>query len=156
PELTIRPSSARLFARRSGWADRMPVPIALERLTSSLTHPLQALGLERDATEPTAVLLQVHPLRIQRVQLDARPDFITATAWGFLLTQQDGSFLALDDDGRHLGRGTLEVEGGPIAVAVLSEYRVAIAHNTAAGGTVSTVDLADWVQAAIAAIDDRV
>ncbi|MEO1131072.1 MAG: hypothetical protein AAFX40_00030 [Cyanobacteria bacterium J06639_1] len=131
----------------------MPIPIAIERLTSSATHPLQALGLEKDAAEPTAVLLQVHPLRIQRVKLDEHPDVIAATAWGFLLAQRDGRVLALDEDGYHLGRGSVEVEGELHAIAPLSAYRIAIAHGTPARGQVSVIDLEEWILEATAAIE---
>lgn len=152
-ELNLRPYSARLFARRSGWADSLPVPIALDRLVSSRAQPLQVLGIEPDAPTPTAVLLQIHPLRLTRIALEVLPDFIAATVWGFLLVQHDGRVLALDEAGQRLGYRQLEADGNVTAIAVLAEFRIAIAHGDASRSRVSVVDVEDWITAAIAARD---
>ncbi|MEM6446589.1 MAG: serine/threonine-protein kinase [Cyanobacteria bacterium P01_D01_bin.123] len=155
PYLHLRQYRARTFSRRGGWGDSLPIPIALTHLVPSLAKSQQALGLEFEAPEPTAVLLQVHPLSLKRVALEWWPDFIATAPWGFLLACSDGQVLAIDADGCQLGDGQFtDVNGGITALAVLTEFRVAIAHGSDGCGHISEVDLEGWIREAIAAIDE--
>lgn len=114
---------------------QLPVPLQQACLTST---PYRLLALE--PRYPTSVLvLDLKPLRIQRIGLDLAPKYLVATRWGSLLMAMDGQIALLNTYGQMIGQ--INGPANPTAIAALSPYEFLIATWNQNHGSLYRIDL---------------
>jgi serine/threonine protein kinase len=116
-----------IFTRRGNAVGLLNLALPVRQLFETHT-PYRLL-----ATEPgrpnSLLLLDLKPLRIQRIALEITPKFVVSMPWGYGVMDADGQLVLLDSYAQVIGR----VDGVPHATAIapLGDYQLAIAtwHN---------------------------
>lgn len=125
------------FTRRGTALGSLQLPVPLQQICLTST-PYRLLALE--PRHPKSVLvLDLKPLRIQRIGLDITPKYVVATTWGSLLMAADGEIALLNDYGQLIG--SIHGPAHPTAIAALSPYEFAIATWHQNHGCLYRVDL---------------
>ncbi|PZV14414.1 MAG: serine/threonine protein kinase [Leptolyngbya sp.] len=126
-----------LFTRRGKMVGRISLPIPLRHLCLTQT-PYRLLALEPGHPN-SLVLLDLKPLRIERIGLSLAPKFLASTNWGYLVMDGAGQIVLINRMGQEIG----QIDGpiNPTAMGLLNAYQVAIATWNGTEGTLSIVDL---------------
>ncbi|UIE39654.1 serine/threonine-protein kinase [Leptodesmis sichuanensis] len=125
------------FTRRGTALGSLQLPVPLQQICLTST-PYRLLALE--PRYPKSVLvLDLKPLRIQRIGLDITPKYVVATTWGSLLMAADGEIALLNDYGQLIG--SIHGPAHPTAIAALSPYEFAISTWHQNHGCLYRVDL---------------
>jgi serine/threonine-protein kinase len=128
----------RVFNRRGDFIGTLSLPVPLHQVTSSTTSPYQFLATEQ--SDPTsALLIDLKPFRILRIELEIAPAFITATSWGYILADRQGKIVLLDHGSRRIG--TFEAPASPTAIAAFEDYGLLIASWSGSQGALHRIDL---------------
>jgi len=126
-----------LFTRRGTLAGCVSLPIPLRHLSLTQT-PYRLLALEPGYPN-SLVLLDLKPLRIERIGLSIAPKFLASTSWGYLVMDEAGQIALISRMGQEIG----QIDGpiNPTAIVSLNAYQVAIATWNGTEGTLAIVDL---------------
>ncbi len=126
-----------LFTRRGTMVGCISLPIPLRNLCLTQT-PYRLLALEPGYPN-SLVLLNLKPLRIERIGLRVAPKFLASTNWGYLVISETGQIVLINHMGQEMG----QIDGpmNPTAVVLLNAYQVSIATWSGAEGSLSIVDL---------------
>jgi serine/threonine-protein kinase len=126
-----------LFTRHAQKLGAWQLPLALQQIFPT-PIPYRLLTTEPD--HPTSLLIiDLKPLRIQRIGLDLVPQWITTTAWGYVLMDTNGQIELLSPYGQVLGR--IEGPTAPTAIATLDPYTLAISTWHQTSGSLHLIDL---------------
>lgn len=135
---TITGFGVEVYTRRGHAIGHLKLPIPLRQLVST-PFPYRLL-----ATEPsypnTVLILDLKPLKIQRLDLPIAPKFLLALAWGYLFMSASGEIVACDRYGQFLGQVT--GPPNPTAIAAIANNKLAIANWRQTEGNLYLVDLA--------------
>lgn len=127
-----------VYTRRGNQIGHLKLPLPLRQLVAT-PFPYRFL-----ATEPgypkTVLIIDLKPLRIQRLDLPIAPQFLLALAWGYLFTSAVGEIVACDRYGQFLGQVT--GPPNPTAIAAIADNKLAIANWHQNKGQLCLVDLA--------------
>ena len=126
-----------LFTRRGTRVGCLSLPIPLRHLALTQT-PYRLLALEPGYPN-SLVLLDLKPLRIERIGLSIAPKFLASTSWGYLVMDETGQIVLINRMGQEMG----QIEGlmNPTAMVLLNPYQIAIATWNGTEGTFAIVDL---------------
>lgn len=126
-----------LFTRRGSKVGCISLPIPLRHLSLTQT-PYRLLALEPGYPN-SLVLLDLKPLRIERICLSLAPKFLVSTSWGYLVMDKTGQIVLINRMGQEIG----QIDGlkNPTALALINPYQVAIATWNGTEGTLAIVDL---------------
>ena len=114
----------RLFNRRGDLMSAFTLPLLLTSiiLNNETRNHLFALEL----SDPrVGVLIRLRPLKVTRIALKIKPDFMLSYPWGYLLADRQGNFNLLDADGLYIGEFALQET--ITAIAVSGEFRCLVA-----------------------------
>lgn len=95
------------FNRRGKLYPVYSISLALELFCLNKTRKYQSFALER-ANSNLGILLELKPLKMTRIALPIRPNFILALSCGYLLANTTGELILLDHQGAIKGRTNLE------------------------------------------------
>jgi len=126
-----------LFTRRGTLIGCISLPIPLRYLCLTQT-PYRLLALEPGYPN-SLVLLDLKPLRIERIGLSMAPKFLASTSWGYLVMDETGQIVLLNRTGQEIGQ--IDAPINPTAMGFLNAYQVAIATWNGTEGTLAIVDL---------------
>ncbi|MEX0268137.1 serine/threonine-protein kinase [Leptolyngbyaceae cyanobacterium UHCC 1019] len=126
-----------LFTRRGSRVGCISLPIPLRYLSLTQT-PYRLLALEPGYPN-SLVLLDLKPLRIERICLSLAPKFLVSTSWGYLVMDETGQIVLINRMGQEIG----QIDGlkNPTAMGLINAYQVAIATWNGTEGTLAIVDL---------------
>jgi serine/threonine-protein kinase len=128
----------RLFHRRGRWVGSFAIPIALQRVTPSLTSPYRLLAVEQD--NPTSVVfIDLKPLKVTRIALAIAPTFIVPRQDGYFLADLQGRVIWLNPTGFLLTEFTLPFP--PKAITALSESNLLVATQSGGQGKLYSLGL---------------
>ncbi len=139
PEALVEAGSQlQIFNRRGQTVITFSLPITLSHLTPSQLLPSRCLALE-SGNPSVGLLIDFQPWRVQRIPLGIAPDFIRATPWGYVLANQQGQVVLLNDFGEPIGN--FQVPGKITAIAAFEVYGLLVATWQSMEGVLYTVDL---------------
>ncbi len=126
-----------LFTRRGTLIGCISLPIPLRHLCLTQT-PYRLLALEPGYPN-SLVLLDLKPLRIERIGLSIAPKFLGSTSWGYLVMDETGQIALINRIGQEIG----QIDGpiNPTAMVLLNDYQIAIATWKGTEGSLAIVDL---------------
>jgi serine/threonine-protein kinase len=125
------------FTRRGTPLGTLQLPIPLQQV-SLTTTPYRLLALE--PRHPNSVLvLDLKPLRIQRIGLNIAPKYLVVTPWGSVLMAINGRIALLNNYGQLIG--CIHGPAHPTAIAALSPYEFLIATWHQDHGSLYRIDL---------------
>jgi serine/threonine-protein kinase len=125
------------FTRRGTTLGTLQLPVPLRQICLA-SIPYRLLALE--PRYPNSVLvLDLKPLRIQRIGLDITPKYLVTTTWGSLLMAADGAIAMLNNYGQTIG--SIHGPAHPTAIAALSPYEFLIATWQQDHGFLYRIDL---------------
>lgn len=126
-----------IYTRRGNYLGKLKLPIPLRSIYSTPT-PYRLLAIEPNYPK-SILLVDLKPLRIQRIGLPIKPKLVAATAWGYLLTNAEGHIVVLDHYGQLLG----QVDGptSPTAIAPLANDKILLATWDTTQGSLYIIDL---------------
>lgn len=126
-----------IFARRGNRLGSLTVPLTLTNLVKTLT-PYRLLAT--DEYDPHSVLLvDLKPYRVSRIGVSIVPKLLTATSWGYILVDQEGRIVLLDDCGQQVNQ--IVGPADPTAIASVDHHGLFIATWNGTEGQLHTVDL---------------
>lgn len=129
--------SMEVFTRRGGIIGSFTLPSPLRSVFPTAT-PYRLLAMEPG--HPTSVLLiDLKPLRTQRLGTNIRPSLIAEAPWGLVLMAKDGKIALLDQYGQAMGQ--INGPPHPTAIAVVNGYGLLIATWNNGEGMLYTTDL---------------
>jgi serine/threonine protein kinase len=126
-----------LFTRRGSRMGCISLPIPLRHLCLTQT-PYRLLALEPGYPN-SVVLIDLKPLRIERIGLSLAPKFLASTSWGYLVMDATGQIVLINRMGQEIGQ--IDGLSNPTAMVLLNAYQVAIASWNGTEGTLAIVDL---------------
>ncbi len=136
----------RLFTRRGSFVGSFSLPLLLDRVTPSATSPYRLLAFEQ--RDPAlGLLIDLKPFKVTPIALDITPAFVTATNWGYILTNRQGQVVLLDREGHGVGRfelpatSTAMISSQITAIATFAEYGLLIATWSDKQGILYAIDL---------------
>ncbi len=125
------------FTRRGTALGTLQLPVPLQPIGLTST-PYRLLALEPQYPK-SILVLDLKPLRIQRIGLDITPKYVVTTTWGSLLMAADGEIAVLNNYGQTIG--SIHGPAHPTAIAALSPYEFLIATWHQNHGCLYRVDL---------------
>ena len=97
PKTMDRATYIEVFTRRGQKIALQYLPMCLGTV---ITTPKPYRLLATDQYDPTSILcIDLKPFRIQRFALDIKPQFLAATAWGYIAADVQGNIVFLDTSG---------------------------------------------------------
>ncbi len=125
------------FTRRGIPIGALHLPLPLQRVIPTLT-PYRLLALEPGRPN-SIVLLDLKPLRLNRLGVEIAPTLVAATTWGYVLVADDGQIVLLDKYGQSVGR--IGGPANPTAIALPTPHILILATWSNDQGYLYTVDL---------------
>jgi serine/threonine-protein kinase len=126
-----------IMSRRGDTLGSLWLALRLQRVVLTST-PYQLLATDEEQTG-TALLIDLMPYRVRRLWVTITPDFLAATAWGYILAESQGAVVFLDQAGRLIGATT---SPAPIvAMAPVQSHGLLIATWDGAAGNLYSLDL---------------
>jgi serine/threonine-protein kinase len=142
----------RLFNRRGDLMSAFTLPLLLTSII--LNHETRNHLFALELTNPRlGVLIRLRPLKVTRIALKIKPDFMLSYPWGYLLADRQGNFNLLDTDGFYIGEFALP--GTITAIAVAGEFRCLIATWPETQGMIKLLDLGSNIQEIIDQLYDE-
>ena len=89
------------------------------------------------------VLIRLRPLKVTRIALKIKPDFMLSYPWGYLLADRQGNLNLLDADGFYIGEFSLKAT--ITAIASVGEYRCLVATWSGSQGVIKLLDLGSHI-----------
>jgi serine/threonine-protein kinase len=129
--------SLQIFTRRGNWIGTVSLPVAVRSLTLSAL-PYRLVGLEPEPCS-SLMLIDLKPLRVQRIGVAICPVALTTASWGYVLVAEDGGIELLDLQGESIGQ--LQAPAPPTAIAVLEPYRLLLTTWGGQQGYLHVIDL---------------
>jgi serine/threonine-protein kinase len=126
-----------LFTRRGTAVGFLRLSIPLRHLCLTQTR-YRLLALE-PGYPYSLVLLDLKPLRIERIGLKLVPKFLASTSWGYLIMDAQGQMMLINRLGQEIGQ--IQGPAHPTVMALFNSYQVAIATWNGTEGTLAIVDL---------------
>jgi serine/threonine-protein kinase len=132
----------RLFNRRGDLMSAFTLPLLLTSiiLNHETRNHLFALEL---SNQTIGVLIRLRPLKVTRIALKIKPDFILSYPWGYLLADRQGNLNLLDADGFYIGEFALKET--ITAIASVGEYRCLVATWSGSQGMIKLLDLGSHI-----------
>ncbi|MUL36858.1 serine/threonine-protein kinase [Gloeocapsopsis dulcis] len=127
-----------VFSRRGSFVGVLNLPISLRLVTLSATFPYRLLAIDQN-NPSSALLIDLKPFRVFRIELEISPAFVVATYWGYVIADRQGKIVLLDRDGKNIG--SFRVPATPSAIATFEDYGLLIATWSGDRGTLDKVDL---------------
>ncbi|WP_416675638.1 serine/threonine-protein kinase [Egbenema bharatensis] len=127
----------KVFTRRGTAVGTLNLPVLGSKFVLTLI-PDQLMAVDRQNLN-SVLLIDLKPYRISRLGVEIVPDELVATPWGYLFSNQQGTIVALDREGRHLGK--LQTDLPITALTWVSPHSLLIATWHASQGHLHTVDL---------------
>lgn len=125
------------LTRRGTWIGTLEVPVPIQRI---LLNPSAYRLLATEPEFPTSLLMiDLKPLRIQRLEIGIIPDKVAASSWGYAVIAATGEMVLLNTYGEVIGR--ISGPPHPTAIACIEPYGLVIATWYAGTGHLVTIDL---------------
>jgi serine/threonine protein kinase len=142
----------RLFNRRGDLMSAFTLPLLLTSiiLNNETHNHLFALEL---SNLHIGVLIRLRPLKVTRIALKIKPDFILSYPWGYLLADHQGNLNLLDADGFYIGEFSLKEK--ITAIAPVGEFRCLVATWSGTQGMIKLLDLGSNIREIIDQIYDE-
>ncbi|WP_013323433.1 serine/threonine-protein kinase [Gloeothece verrucosa] len=115
-----------LLTRRGNLWRFFSLSISLHSLVSNSHLPDQIFALEV-SEKILGILINLKPLKVTRIPLEIKPDFILGQPWGFLLASRQGKVILLGIRGEKLGG--FQVEEEITAMAFYDQFRLLMATD---------------------------
>lgn len=142
----------RLFNRRGDLMSAFTLPLLLTSII--LNHETRNHLFALELTNPhIGVLIRLRPLKVTRIALKIKPDFILSYPWGYLLADRQGNLNLLDADGFYIGEFSLKET--ITAIAVAGEFRCLVATWSETQGMIKFLDLGSNIREIIDQIYDE-
>ena len=90
------------FTRRGTQLGSLLLPVALQHVIPSM-KPYRLLAIEANQAN-SVLLIDLKPLRVQRIRIKIQPTQLAATVWGYILADAQGQIILLDDYGQWVGQ----------------------------------------------------
>jgi serine/threonine-protein kinase len=126
-----------IFTRRSNYIGALTVPLKIGRFISTPT-PYRLLATDEYETH-SVLQIDLKPYRISRFGVELAPQFMLATTWGYILMDERGRIVLLDEEGRQVGR--IDGPANPTAITSFDHYGLLIATWDGHQSYLYTVDL---------------
>ncbi len=138
------------FTRRGQSLGSWLLPLAVDSVVLSAI-PYRILGKEAGCTH-SMVLIDLKPLRVRRIRVSIEPAFFTATPWGYILADQQGQLVLLDEVGQQVGQiaapiaNSLHSPTVATAIASFNNFGVLLAtwQQATHQGHIHTLDLREF------------
>lgn len=128
----------RFFDRRGHSIDGFSLPLVLKQVVANPNFPYRLLAIEQQE-KPSALAIDLKPLKVRRIPLDIAPDFIVPYGEDYLLADRRGRIVLLDETGESIAKFDLSL---PItALSIFDRDKLAIATWSDKQGSLYTVDL---------------
>jgi serine/threonine-protein kinase len=128
-----------IFARRGPRLGSLMAHVAIGQIHPTST-PYRLVATD-DYNPQSLLLIDLKPFRITRLGLEIQPTLITATDWGYVLANQSGQIVLLDNYGQPLGQ--LSGPSDPTAIAILPPHGLLIASWDSHQGDLHYLNLKD-------------
>jgi serine/threonine-protein kinase len=128
-----------VLTRRGTKAGLLKLPVRIGQAIQT-SVPYQLLATDPDNPE-SILLIDLKPYRILRLSVGIVPKFLSATSWGFILTDALGRIIFFAEDGEILGR----VQGAAEMTAIASHnaHSIQVATWNGRQGQLYTADIRD-------------
>lgn len=135
------------FTRRGTRLGSWLLPVALQQVIPSM-KPYRLLAIEANQAN-SVLLIDLKPLRVQRIRIKIQPTQLAATGWGYILADAQGQIILLDDYGQLVGQinapsaTDLAPDATTTAIAAVNSSEVLLAtwSQTRNQGRLYTIDL---------------
>jgi serine/threonine-protein kinase len=115
-----------LFNRRGNLVKAFTLQTAFSMVAVNKNYRIFAIEDTEEKLEVIGLLIDLKPLKIKRIALEIKPDFILCQAWGYILANHRGDILILNQKGDCLKKYQLSV-GKITAITALPTNRILIA-----------------------------
>jgi serine/threonine-protein kinase len=92
----------KILTRRGKWIGSLQLPISLQQVESS-HQPYRVIATELNIPQ-SCVFIDLKPLKIKRVGIEITPTLMVSTVWGYILADEQGQIVLLDQYGQQFGR----------------------------------------------------
>ncbi|GAB4154682.1 MAG: serine/threonine-protein kinase [Cyanobacteria bacterium J069] len=115
-----------VFNRRGDRLGCLTLPLRLGSIIAA-ADPYRLVA--QDASDPNALLLiDLKPFRVMRLGVEIAPTLLAAANWGYLLANEQGEMLLLDDLGQRVGRFCCPA--ALVAIALFASTGILLATET--------------------------
>ncbi len=129
------------FTRRRQAIGRLELAVNLDRVLLGFS-PYSLIATEPE--HPKSILIiNLKPLKLNRVAIEITPTFLAATSWGYILMDLQGQMILLDRDGQTLDRGAAPIN--PCAIAPFGKFGLLLSTWNGTQGHLYTIDLEQQV-----------
>ena len=97
-----------MFNRRGDFIKGFSVPLLLPYLTANPESSDEFFGIE-EVQPYYGILVKLRPLKISRIALAFKPNFIVAQSWGYGLANKEGKLCILNRQGQQIGEFELSI-----------------------------------------------
>jgi serine/threonine protein kinase len=130
-------TSLQVFTRRGHPVANLLLPVSLTQVVLC-PQPYRLVATEPQ--HPSAILIiDLKPLKLQRIAVEIEPRLIAATAWGLILVDGTGQILVLDRYGQALGRCIGPTD--PTVIVPFDDYGLLMGTWQAGQSRLYTLDL---------------
>ena len=132
-----------LFNRRGDFIKGFSVPLFLTYLTANSESSDEFFCIEE--VEPYyGILVKLRPLKISRIALSFKPNFIVAQSWGYGLANKEGKLCILNRQGQHIGEFDFSIT--ITAMTDFGEFGLLLGTYSDQEGRLLTLDLQSIIE----------
>ncbi len=125
------------FTRRRQAIGRLELAVTLDRVLPGFS-PYSLIATEPD--HPKSILIiNLKPLKLNRMAIEITPTFLAATSWGYVLMDRQGQMILLDRDGQTLYRIMAPIN--PCAITPFGKFGLLLSTWNGTQGNLYTIDL---------------
>lgn len=125
-----------VLTRRGNCVGTFELPVPLRQVMLGAT-PYRLVATE-PAHANSLLLIDLKPLKIQRVGLEISPMLLAAMSWGYVVVDSNGQIVLINHYGEQVG--CIAGPANPTAIAPLDPYGVAISTWANGQGALSVLD----------------
>lgn len=127
----------RVYARRGRLMGSLTIPVVVDQVVGSHS-PYQLLATE-GGNSNSLLLINLKPLKTNRIGLESPPRLMAPTPWGWVLVDTGDRIVLLDEYGQGVGRIAAPV--GATAIAPFGNHGLLLATWNNGRGVLHTIDL---------------
>lgn len=116
-------TKVKIFTRKGKFIYSLTIPIHFNQLIPHLDQPYRYFALDKNEVN-LGFLIDFKPYRLLPISLGIKPDFMISIPQGFLLFNNQGQGIIIDEDGQQTN--VFKIEGKPLIIRPVGEHYLLI------------------------------